>query len=382
MKTTEAMRIGFDAKKIVNNLTGIGNYSRGTVNALAAHYPEDQYTLFAPNKGNEQCTGRLQPHACITSVYPPSTGRPIQEWWRCHGMVKDIARNRTDVFHGLSNELPFGIRRAGCKSVVTIHDLIFLRYPQTYDPVSRRILKIKTLYACRKADRIIAISRRTKQDIMEFYGIPEDKIEVVHQGCDRIFYRTTSPDERLAIRKRYGLPSQEYLLCVGTLEPRKNQLAILQSLVLAEDDIHLVLVSKPTKHQSVIEEQVRRLGLQQRVHILNNVSNPDLPALYQGAMAFIYLSWFEGFGIPVLEALVSGTPVIAATGSCLEEAGGPDSLYCDPFDYQQTATFINELAQHSEKRERMATAGKKYAERFSEPQIAQQLHSIYQRLME
>lgn len=375
------MRIGFDAKKIVNNLTGIGNYSRGTVNALAARYPENQYILFAPNKGNEQCTDRLQPHTCITTVYPQSDWRLPQEWWRCHDIVKDIARNRVDIFHGLSNELPFGIRRAQCKSVVTIHDLIFLRYPQTYDPISRRLLKIKTLYACQKADRIIAISQRTKQDIMEFYGIPEDKIEVVYQGCDRIFYRTTSTDEILAIRKRYSLPSNNYLLCVGTFEPRKNQLSILKSLTLAEDDIHLVLVSKPTKHQSVIEEHIKRLGLQQRVHILNNVSNPDLPALYQGATAFIYLSWFEGFGIPILEALVSGTPVVAATGSCLEEAGGPDSLYCDPFDYQQVAAFINELIHHHEKRERMTTAGKKYAERFSEQKIAQQLQSIYQRLI-
>ena len=374
------MRIGFDAKKIVTNLTGIGNYSRGIINALANHYPGNQYILFAPNKGKEQCTDRLQPHACITSVYPQSAWSPAQEWWRCHGIVKDITRNRTDIFHGLSNELPFGIRRAGCKSVVTIHDLIFLRYPQTYTLIDRLILKIKTLYACRKADKIIAISQQTKQDIMKFYGIPEEKIEIVYQGCDSIFYRTTGIDERQAIQKRYNLPSR-YLLCVGTFEQRKNQLSILQSLVLTDEDIHLVLVSKPTKYQNVIEERIKNLGLQQRVHILNSVSNADLPVLYQSAVAFIYLSWFEGFGIPVLEALVSGTPVIAATGSCLEEAGGPTSLYCDPFDYQQVATFINELTRHSEKREAMAIAGKKYADRFSEQQIAQQLHYVYQQLM-
>lgn len=375
------MRIGFDAKKIITNLTGIGNYSRGTVNALAKHHSENQYLLFTPHKENKQYVNGLQPHDCIIRIYPQSTWRPAQEWWRCHGMVKDIFRNRTDIFHGLSNELPFGIRRAGCRSVVTIHDLIFLRYPQIYNPVQRRILKAKTRYACRKADKIIAASLQTKQDIMKFYGISEDKIEVVYQGCNQIFYRTTGMDERYAMQKRYGLPSR-YLLSVGTFEHRKNQLSILQSLVLTNEDIHLVLVSKPTKYQRIIEERIRNLRLEQRVHILNNVPNADLPALYQGAVAFIYLSWFEGFGIPVLEALVSGTPVIAATGSCLEEAGGPASLYCEPFDYQQVAKFMDELARNSEKRKEIIAVGKEYAERFSEQRIAEQLYAIYEQLME
>lgn len=374
------MRIGFDAKKIITNLTGIGNYSRGVINALAGHYPDNQYVLFAPNKGKEQCINRLQPNAGITFVYPRHTWFPAQEWWRCHGITKDIVRNHTDIFHGLSNELPFGIRHTGCKSVVTIHDLIFLRYPQTYAPIARRILKAKTLYACRNADKIIAVSQCTKQDIIKFYNIPEEKIEVVYQGCDPIFYRTASIDEVQAIQKRYGLPSK-YLLCVGTLEQRKNQLAILQSLALTGNDIHLVLISKHTKFQAAIEERIKCLGLRQRVHILNKVFNSDLPAIYQGATAFIYLSWFEGFGIPVLEALVSGIPVIAATGSCLEEAGGPASLYCDPFDYQQAAAYINEVTSAGKKREDMAAAGKEYAKRFSNQLIAQQLRSIYQQLM-
>lgn len=375
------MRIGFDAKKIVSNLTGIGNYSRGTIHALADYYPDNQYMLFAPNRGNEQCISRLQPNTNITFTYPQHTWSLAQEWWRCHGIVKDIVRSRIDIFHGLSNELPFGIRHTGCKSVVTIHDLIFLRYPQTYDPIARQILKAKTLYACRNTNKIIAISQCTKQDIMKFYKIPEERIEVVYQGCDPIFYRTTSIDEIQAIQKRYNLPSK-YLLCVGTLEQRKNQLSILQSLALTNSDIHLVLISKHTKYQAVIEEHIKSLGLQQRVHILNRVLNPDLPAIYQGATSFIYLSWFEGFGIPILEALVSGIPVIAATGSCLEEAGGPASLYCDPFDYQQIAAYINELTSDCKKRENMAVAGKEYAKKFSNQLIAQQLHSIYQQLIE
>ena len=272
------MQIGFDAKKIVANLTGIGNYSRGVVTMLSGCFPENKYLLFAPGKGREECTSRLRPSPNVSFVYSPHSSSLLREWWRCRGMVKDIRRAGIDLFHGLSNELPFGIRKAGCKSVVTIHDLIFLRLPETYGFLARAILKAKTRYACRHADRIIAISRQTKQDIMAFYGIPEEKISIVYQGCDRIFYRQVSDDELHDVQVKYALPSR-YLLCVGTFEPRKNQLTALRALAqLDADDIRLVLVSKRTAYQAVLEKEIADLGLQQREHVLNDVPNGDLPA--------------------------------------------------------------------------------------------------------
>ena len=192
------MRIGFEAKKMATNATGIGNYSRG-VARLVRENTDWQCVFFAPRRG----PGLPADAECVCAPGGTSLGR---EWWRCRGVVEDIRRRHIDLFHGLSNELPFGIGRAGCKTVVTIHDLIFLRYPGTYGTLARRVLKAKTLYACRHADRIIAASECTKRDLMAFYHVPEERISVVYQGCDPRFRRrlspggvpgTAMPDERL-----------------------------------------------------------------------------------------------------------------------------------------------------------------------------------------
>ena len=374
------MRIGFDAKKIVSNQTGIGNYSRNIVNALSA-YSNNQYILFASQKGKEECLRELQPSTSASFVYPSAHSSFKQEWWRCRGVVKEIDRQQIDIFHGLSNELPFGIHKSHCKSVVTIHDLIFLRHPEFYNFITLQILKAKTYYACRHADKIIAISQQTKQDIIEFYHIPASKIEVVYQGCNQIFHHKLSTDVQLATQKFYQIP-QRYILCVGTIEPRKNQHTLIQILPMLGEEIHLVLISKPTSYQHTIEEEAHRLGVKDRVHILNRIPNRDLPAIYQGCTLFAYLSFFEGFGIPVLEAITSGIPVVAATGSCLEEAGGPNSIYCNPSDATQIADKINELLVSPTRAGQMVQAGLKYADRFTESAVTEQLLSVYRQLLQ
>ncbi len=373
------MRIGFDAKKIVSNQTGIGNYGRNIVNALSAN-SDHQYVLFAPQNGREECVRELQPSKSVSFVYPSVHSSFGQERWRLRRVVKDIADQRINIFHGLNNELPWGIHKAGCKSVVTIHDLIFLRHPEYYNFIMRQILKAKTKYACRHADKIIAISQRTKQDIIDFYHIPESKIEVVYQGCNRIFHHKVSRDIQLATQKSYRIPSR-YILCVGTIEPRKNQHTLVQILPMLCEDIHLILIGKATPYQHTVEAEARRLNVHDRVHILNRVRNLDLPAIYQGSTIFAYLSFFEGFGIPVLEAISSGVPVIAATGSCLEEAGGPDSIYCNPSDPVLIADKFNELLTHPARTEQMIQSGLKHAARFTETLITEQLLSVYRQLI-
>lgn len=370
------MRIGFDAKKIVKNLTGIGNYSRCMVNALAKYYPENRYVLFAPGEGNKQATGRLHVSQSVAFCFPRHIPGFLSEWWRCRGVVKDIDRNSVELYHGLSNELPFGIKKAHCKSVVTIHDLIFLRYPDTYGRLARAILKFKTRYACRKADRIVAISEQTKRDIIQFYQIPADKISIVYQGCDSIYYDKVPSDKISDVLRRYNLPSR-YLLSVGTFEKRKNQKSIIEALPHIDDDIHLVLVGKPTEYAKELESAIADCRVGDRVHVLHNVPNEDLPALYQGCSVFVYMSYFEGFGIPILEALVSGVPIVAATGSCLEEAGGLSGLYCEPFDVKGIANQIEYILKHPDQAELRVSAGKDYAKRFSEEQIANDMIEVY-----
>ena len=375
------MTIGFDGKKAVLNLTGIGNYSRRCVNALAALCPNDRLLLFVPDKRNQAAADALTPKAQLQfSPFVLKKGLAY-ELWRNFLQWRTIRQQGVSLFHGLSNELPFLITRSGCKTVVTIHDLIFLHHPELYKPVQRRILRWKTRYACQVADRIIAVSEMTKRDIVQYYGIDERKISIVYQSYDSALFHNRHDETAIAqVRQRYQLPAC-YVLCVGTIERRKNQGALIEALQQADKGVHVVLVGKPTPYQKELQQRVDSLGLTGRVHFLNNVLNNDLPAIYQGATLFGYMSLFEGFGIPIIEALASGVPVIAATGSCLEEAGGPHSIYLAPHDISGLASHINALLADSQQRQLMVTEGLRYVERFSDKALGQNLHKVYQELL-
>jgi len=373
------MHIGFDAKKIMSNLTGIGNYSRGLVNLLSAG-GSDKCVLFAPSKGCDRCLAGLNVNDNVEFVYSGRSSGLGRNYWRNFSMVDDIRRSGVEIFHGVSNELPFGIKKAGCKTVVTIHDLIFLRYPATYDFLSRKILEVKTKYACKVADRIIAVSEQTKRDIVKFYGVSPQKIDVLYQGCHAEFKRRVSSVEMEEVRKIYGLP-RRYMVSVGTIEDRKNHKTVIEAMSKIEDGVPLVIVSKRTRLQKRIEEQISRLGLVERVRIINEVPFRHLPALYQGSELAVYLSYFEGFGIPVLEGITSGVPVIAATGSCLEEAGGDGAVYCDPFDADGVAAAMHELLTSEAMRDKLIAGGEKHIRNFTDDVLGGNIKSFYGKLL-
>lgn len=362
----------------MSNLTGIGSYSRGIVNLLTDE-GENECVLFAPKPGEERCLAGLHPSENIEYVYCKSGSGLVRNYWRNLSMVDDISKSGVEIFHGLSNELPFGIQRAGCKTVVTIHDLIFLRFPKTYDWLSRKILEAKTRYACRVADRIIAVSEQTKRDIVDFYGISPEKIDVLYQGCHDLFKQKVSAKEIAEVKGIYGLP-ERYMLAVGTIEDRKNHTTVIDALAKLEDDVPLVIVSKMTSLQRKLEDQIMRLGLQNRVKIVNGVPLKHLPALYQGCEFAIYLSYFEGFGIPVLEGITSGVPVIAATGSCLEEAGGKGAIYCAPFDSDEVASAMHKLLNSESIRNELIEEGKRHILNFTDEALRTKLLQFYRKL--
>ena len=348
------MRVGFDAKKAVRNHTGIGNYSRRCIRAVEA-LGVDVHQFY----------GHL-----------PVLG----ELWRNFLQWRSVRRAGVDVYHGLSNELPFGIRWSGAKSVVTIHDLIFLRFPETYGWLQRQILRLKTRYACRVADRIVAVSDMTRRDLIRYYKIAPERIEVIYQSIDDAFRHELSAAELQVVAERYQLPKR-FVLCVGTIQTRKNQHMLVHALQLVPSDVHLVLVGKEEPYADLVRQTADELGVTSRVHILKSVPTADLPAIYQLATLFACLSRFEGFGIPVAEALASGTPVIGATGSCLEEAAGPDSVYLDQDDYRGLAATVCRLLDDPRRRKQMASHGRVYAQRFSDEQMGRQLLDLYHRLI-
>lgn len=370
------MRIGYDAKRFFLNNTGLGNYSRWLIKSLASFYPDNTYLLYTPKIKGDERAGFL---SINTQTITPKS-KTFTAWWRTKSIVDDLQRDGIELYHGLSHELPYRINRSGIRSVVTVHDLIFKRFPQYFGRVSRAIYATKLRYSCRVADKIIAISERTRHDLIELLGISPQKIEVIYQGCDAAFKTTCTMAQKQSVLKKYHINS-DYVLSVGTIEERKNLLVLIKAFSRIKSSIKLVVIGRQTRYAEAVKKAIHQYRLTDRMIFLDHVDFADLPALYQAAKVFVYPSRYEGFGIPVLESLNSGTPVIAATGSCLEEAGGPDSLYIDPDNETDLAEKINLVLDNETLREQMISNGKAYARHFDDDKLALQLISTYQTIL-
>lgn len=375
------MKIGFDGKRAVQNFTGLGNYSRYLIEILNRYFPENKYLLYAPKK-QESFQFRKFAKACpnMKCIYPKSPWNKLKAFWRSWRVTGLLSSGGIDIYHGLSNELPFNIRRArSVKSVVTIHDLIFLLYPQYYPWIDRKIYGYKFKKACKDTSAIVAVSECTKRDIVRFFHIPEEKISVIYQGCDKSFSRKVKFQHKQLVRERYALPDH-YVLSVGTIEERKNVLLAIKALDELPEEIHLVIVGRRTPYTDEAVKYIKSHSLDKRVHFRHQVTFDDLPALYQCAKLFVYPSRYEGFGIPIIEALHSGIPVIAATGSCLEEAGGPNSIYVNPDNAQEMANAIRLVWNNPDLRQKMIEQGLEYVSRFSAEKQASQMMELYRAL--
>lgn len=370
------MKIGFDGKRAATNLTGLGNYSRSLIESLARQYPEHQYLVYSPKVKSAGQIDTFFEKENISLKLPQDGGF----LWRSLNIVKDLARDQVQLFHGLSHEIPFAIQHTRIKSVVTIHDLIFLRFPQYYQFIDRKLYKWKSKSACKRADQIIAISEKTKADIIEFYSINPDKIEVIYQSCDDIFKNPFDDSTLKRISLKYKLP-EKFILNVGTIEERKNLNLIVQALKNVDEDYKLVVIGKETGYFKTVKKEIEKLGLNKRVIFLQNIPFADLPGIYQLADLFVYPSFYEGFGIPIIEALYSGVPVIAATGSCLEEAGGPDSIYVDPTNVNDLSTAINHVLGNPALQKEMKEKGLEFVQKFNSPNVTQQLMDCYINLL-
>lgn len=366
--------IGYDAKRIVRNGTGLGSYGRTLVNDLAPIMPDATLRLYAPDAGRDDLRCQVQSRENVRFCYPRRLRFRLQrDWWRMKGVVKDLRRDGVELYHGLSGELPEGLSAAGIPGVVTVHDLIFLRHPEFYPALDVFFYKLKFRKMLREATRIIAISACTKRDILYYGDFPEDRIDLVYQSCSTRFSQPVSPSLLVEARRKYRLP-QRYVLNVGTVEVRKNILLGIRAMAKLPADLHLVIVGRQTKYQKQLDAEIRKLGLGNRIHFLQGVPNTLLPAVYRQAEAFIYPSRYEGFGVPVIEAIQSGLPVVAATGSCLEEAGGPDSLYVDPDDADGAAAAVLSAM---ENRTGMVERSRHYVRRFENQDVASQVLEVY-----
>ena len=367
---TERLKIGFDAKRIVRNGTGLGSYGRTLVNDLAV-YPLE-LRLYAPDEGRDQLRQQIRQQQNVSFCYPAPSHLPFSKaLWRSKRIVSDLKRDGIQLFHGLSGELPVGIRKSGIRSVVTIHDLIFLRHPEFYHWIDTKIYAWKFRQTLREADHIIAISECTKRDILAYGSdlISEDQISLIYQSC--------APKFKSASAAKGG---ERYILSVGSIEARKNILLAVKALPYLPEELQLVIVGRHTPYTDEVKAYAEKKGLSHRIRIMHGVSDEALPKLYAEAEAFVYPSRYEGFGIPIIEAISCGLPVVACTGSCLEEAGGPDALYVNPDDAEAMAQAIRQVLRGVEGRKTRIERSQQYIKRFAGNDVAGQVAELYRRL--
>ncbi len=366
------MRIGFDAKRAFNNYSGLGNYSRYIISNVCRFYPENECFLYTPKIADAELFN--EPAGSIIGK-PGGFWKKSGSLWRTFRLTQRLNEDAIDLYHGLSNELPYGIQKSRAKSVITIHDLIFMEHPELYKSINRNIYERKVRTGTRVASRVIAASEQTKQDIIRFLNVDESRIRVVYQGCHRQFYSRVSEENMQNTHQRFALPS-EYLLYVGTIEERKNLLKIVQALHHGNIDFPLVVVGRKTAYFNQVKQFIERTGLS-NVYFLDQVQASDLPAIYQGSSGFIYPSSYEGFGIPVLEALNSGVPVITSRGGCLEETAGKGGLLIDPKDQEEMIHAIRQVLEESALRDRLIREGGAHALKFREEQTIPSLYNVY-----
>lgn len=378
------MNIAFDAKRITRNRTGLGNYSRFVVEALSEYCPENNYLLASYSKGDPKIYEYLLESRCVHMLYPEKPWTHFGDsLWRNFGIRTQLKKWDVDVFHGLSNEMPLYLQTLSHRrmaTVVTIHDLIFLHHPKYYNLIDRNLYKLKYLKSAKECDHVIAVSNKTKEDLIEFVGIEEEKISVIYQGCALTFSHipTLKADW---VKKKYGLPDR-FILFVGSIEERKNLELVVKSLPIIKDkDINLIAVGKKTPYVDKIMNLAIRFGVRNRIRLFHDINNDELMGLYKLAEVFVYPSRYEGFGIPIIEAINAAVPVIGATGSCLEEAGGPDCLYTDPDDAEMLADMIDKVLFDRDLRSNMIKKSLSYVRRFSPKHVSDRLNEVYSKVM-
>lgn len=375
------MRIGFDGKRIFHNWRGLGNYSRDLVLGLSEFYPDNEYLLFSPPFEDKRALAFENEFGAKKVVTPQGFwGKSFPSMWR-RNLSSDLSTHQIDLYHGLSHEIPYGLKKAGIKSIVTIHDLIFMRYPHYFPWIDRRVYLSKVKHAVKEADVVIAICEQTKRDLVEMLNVSPDKIEVCYQSCHEQFQTPCIPDEVINTRSKYGI-DRDYILYVGAFEERKNILNLIEGYSYFGTSLDLVLVGKGKNYLQLIESKIKECNVDNNVKILSDVPISDLKGLYTGAEVFCFPSFFEGFGIPIIEAMFSGTPVITSQGSCFPEVGGDGAIYIDPNSSYQIGKALFHVMNNPDLKQSLIEEGKKHVQQFSRESTARRLYEVYQQVLE
>ncbi len=348
--------IGIDYTAAAHQTAGIGRYTREMVNALARLSPNNQadYRLFVADAG-KNVLPRL-PGPSFTWHSTRLTRRWLERlWYRLRlPLWINLWTGPLDLFHSPDFVLP--PVKPGTRTLVTVHDLSFVRQPDTVMPGMTAYLNRWVPHSVQRADHVITISEATRQDLIDLYHTPPDKVTTLYPGVSPEFKPVTNPDSLTSVRQKYNLGDKPFILSVSTIQPRKNYRRLVQALAQIDPSFSLVIAGEKGWHYEDIFAEVTRLGLENRVIFPGFIADTDLSALYSAASLFVYPSLYEGFGLPLLEAMACGAPVVAANTSSLPEVVGEAGLLVDPYNVDALATAIARMLADFDLRQQLSWA--------------------------
>ena len=360
---------------------GISRYIFTLLEGLAALDAGQEYTAFMhPSDADRASDSPLARAAHLRLLAPArwSADGPVRRIaWEQFALPGTLRTLGIDVFHAPANVLP---ARLPCPSVVTVHDLAFMRYPQFFRPARRLYQRRLTARSVARATHVVAVSESTKRDLIELMRVPEERLHVIYPGIAADFQPVGDPKILASFRAKHGLP-ERYLLYLGTLEPRKNLLTLVEAYARLHgqmaDAPPLLLAGAKGWYYEPLFSRVRALGLERFVVFPGYVARDEQPLWYAGAELFVFPSLYEGFGLPVVEALACGTPTITSNVSSLPEVAGDVAWQVDPRSAEALARLMREVLADGAARDRMARAGPEWARQFSITRMARAYATLY-----
>jgi len=360
------MRIAIDANPMFLTRSGIGNYTYHLICQLIRADQANEYYLYNTATKDQELGGLKLGENVQVVCFPR-----MLSWWRAR-------QDQIDVYHGTSYQL---WTQGKVGSVVTMHDLALVRFPE----FSKRLLGerwpiYKTRKTLERATRVIAVSHHTANDIREFYGIPAEKVRVIYHGVGEEFYSPCDPEARRAVIAKYQIPLENYILYVGGSDPRKNLARLLEafSLLLKKMGPLILVVTGGMDRGGEVYQKISRLGLEKHVVLTGHLPPQDLRYLYSAARLFVYPSLYEGFGIPILEAMASGIPVVTSNTSSLPEVSGNAALLVDPYDVQAMSRGMQKVLDDPRFASLLRAKGLERVKEFSWEKAARQTLKVYQ----
>lgn len=370
--------IGIDYTAAYEQGAGIGRYVRELIHALAACDTQTSYRLFVAGASRAD----LPPVPGHNFSWRPTRITPLwfaRLWHRFQlPLPVETFTGRVRLYHATDFTLPPAL--PGTRTLLTVHDLSFVRAPETATPVLKAYLDRVVPRSVRRASHVLADSQATKDDLVELYGTPPEKITVLLSGVNGQFRPVRDPE----VRQRYKLPNNPYVLSIGTVQPRKNYARLIEALAAlgpAFNDVHIVIAGGRGWLDSPIYRAVDDFDMAGRVHFTGFARDEDLPALYSEARCLAYPSLYEGFGFPVLEAMACATPAVASNISSMPEVAGDAALLVDPYDVDALADALRRLLVDETLRADLVARGLEQAARFTWAHSAEQLREVYRRVL-